>query len=193
VRPGTPDFALLRLPQPVPGAQPLALTRSADKLTDVVAAGYPDSVVRVEEGMQALREGRIGTPPELVLSRGSISTIQRVSPELMVMPHSADISPGNSGGPLVDLCGRVVGINTFVSRATTVADRVKYAQKADSVLAWLAQQGVAGAQERGGACQPAAAAPPELPALPPEARPAEQPSGPQPPTPAAPGAAAPAR
>ncbi len=165
VEPGQLDFAILRLNQPVPGAQPLALTRSAEKLTDVVAAGYPASVVRVEGGMRELQEGRLGQPPELVLTRGNISTIQRLDSGLVVMPHSADISPGNSGGPLVDTCGRVVGINTFVSRATSVADRVKYAQKADSMLPWLTQQNVQ-VQEREGACQPAL---PTLPALPPGA------------------------
>jgi S1-C subfamily serine protease len=179
IEPGKPDFAVLRLPETVAGAQPLALSRTAEKLTDVVAAGYPVSVVRVEQGMQALREGRLDTPPELVLSRGSISTIQHLSNDLIIMPHSADISPGNSGGPLVDACGRVVGINTFVSRATEVADRVKYAQKADSLLPWLQQAGVP-VQEREGACQPPApTAPPGQPAAVPSA---------DPPAPAAPAA-----
>ncbi len=142
VEPGMLDVALLRLPEAVAGAQPLALTPTADKLLDVVAAGYPASVVQVEQGMQELQQGRLGTPPELVLTRGSISTIQRLENGLVVMPHSADISPGNSGGPLVDTCGRVVGINTFVSFATQVADRVKYAQKTESLLPWLQQQNV---------------------------------------------------
>jgi len=151
--PGNRDFAVVKLSEPVPGSQALAMTRTAEKLLDVVASGYPASVVRVEAGMAALREGRLGDPPELVLTRGSISTIQNLPNGLIVMPHSADISPGNSGGPLVDACGRVVGINTFVSRATEVADRVKYAQKADSVLDWLQQQNVA-VQTRDGACRP---------------------------------------
>lgn len=175
VEPGVPDFAILRLPQPVAGAQPLALTPVAEKLTDVVAAGYPASVVKVEDGMRELREGRLGTPPELVLTRGSISTIQRLPTGLTVMPHSADISPGNSGGPLVDSCGRVVGINTFVSRATEVADRVKYAQKTDSILPWLTQQALT-VQLRDNACQPIvpglAAQPPQASATPPATTPA---------------------
>ena len=180
VEPGVPDFALLRLPQAVPGAQPLALTSTADKLLDVVAAGYPASVVQVEQGMQELQQGRLGTPPELVLTRGSISTIQRLETGLIVMPHSADISPGNSGGPLVDTCGRVVGINTFVSFATQVADRVKYAQKTDSVMPWLRQQNLA-VTLREEACQPVV---PGLPAQPPaSSSPAPQPT---PSTPAAP-------
>lgn len=170
-QPGNPDFAVLRLAEPVPGAQPLALSRTVEKLTDVVAAGYPASVVGLESGMQSLREGRLGQPPELVLSRGSISTIQALPNGLTIMPHSADISAGNSGGPLVDTCGRVVGINTFVSRATEVADRVKYAQKADNLLTWLAGAGVT-PQERDGVCTPT------VPGLPPGPPGAGPPAGP---------------
>ena len=197
VEPGMPDFALLKLPQAVPGAQPLALTPTADKLLDVVAAGYPASVVQVEQGMQELQQGRLGTPPELVLTRGSISTIQRLENGLIVMPHSADISPGNSGGPLVDTCGRVVGINTFVSFATQVADRVKYAQKTESLLPWLQQQNIQ-ATTQAEACQPVT---PGLPATPqpPAAAPAtpaapEAPASPAPaPAPVPPGGAGAAR
>ena len=31
---------------------------------------------------------------------------------MRIVEHSAQINPGNSGGPLVDACGRVVGVNT---------------------------------------------------------------------------------
>jgi S1-C subfamily serine protease len=182
VQPGELDLAVLKLDQPVPGAQPLGFTRTAERLTDVVAAGYPASVVQVEHGMQELRQGRLQTPPEIVLTRGTISTFQPLGNNLVVMPHTADISPGNSGGPLVDMCGRVVGINTFISRATTVADRVKYAQKTDSLLAWLQQNGVA-PDVRDGACQPA------LPGLPLQPPTANTPAGTPPPA-AAPGPAA---
>ena len=183
VEPGMLDVALLRLPEAVAGAQPLALTPTADKLLDVVAAGYPASVVQVEQGMQELQQGRLGTPPELVLTRGSISTIQRLENGLVVMPHSADISPGNSGGPLVDTCGRVVGINTFVSFATQVADRVKYAQKTESLLPWLQQQNIPVTVQTE-ACQPVV---PGLPATP--QPPANAPATPATPAPAPPGGA----
>jgi hypothetical protein len=110
--------------------------------------------------------------------------VQQVGDNLTVLPHSADISAGNSGGPLVDNCGRVVGINTFVTRSSAFADRVKYAQKTDSLLPWLQQNGIT-VEQRAEACTPAV---PGLPAAPPAAPPAATPT-PSPAPGAAPGGA----
>jgi hypothetical protein len=172
VQPGMLDVAALRLAEAVPGAQPLALTTQGGRLTDVVAAGYPVSVVQQETELRAfvqeLARGRLSRPPELVVTRGVVSSVQQLDGNLTVLPHSADISAGNSGGPLVDNCGRVVGINTFVTRSSAFADRVKYAQKTDSLLPWLQQNGVT-VEQRADACTPIV---PGLPPAPPAATPA---------------------
>jgi hypothetical protein len=61
---------------------------------------------RVEVGEQILA---LGHPQETVWSftSGMVSSIH-----LGVIQHDAAINPGNSGGPLIDMNGKVVGINT---------------------------------------------------------------------------------
>lgn len=64
---------------------------------------------------------------ESTLTQGIIGRIFRSSwmdegKKLDIVQHSASISPGNSGGPLIDFCGRVVGVNTAVANATVFID-----------------------------------------------------------------------
>ena len=153
---GGEDFAVVRLSELVPGAQPLAFSDKVEKLTDVVAAGYPSAIIKQEEAVRELAQGHLSGAPELVLTRGSISSMQQLPNGVTIIPHSADISAGNSGGPLVDWCGGVLGINTFGTAADRYVDRTKYALRSDAIRQWLTQQGVS-FQRRPGDCRPAAA------------------------------------
>ena len=52
----------------------------------------------------------LGTDP--TLTRGIISSTNRIFEDTDYLQTSAAIAPGNSGGPVVDRFGRVVGVNT---------------------------------------------------------------------------------
>ncbi len=138
---GAPDYALIRLTQGRSSAF-LPLATRADKLQEVVAAGYPAIILGSDRGFQRLIEGDARATPELVLTRGEISTIQQQSRSLQIIAHSAGISPGNSGGPLIDRCGRVVGMNTFIAVSRSDVSRVGFAIGTSNIVPFVRQNRV---------------------------------------------------
>ena len=92
----------LRLP-------PLTIAGAAEADSgDVYAVGYPQNV-DIAQGL-GLGDVFRATPP--VKARGSLAG-RRPSRQFDTILHTAPIARGNSGGPLLDNCGRVVGVNSF--------------------------------------------------------------------------------
>ena len=99
------DLAVLQLRgRGLPGIRPLPLAVSPPApLLDVVAVGFPGAANAVTAAAApSYNEGNVGRVVEGTWGLGRLRIVQ----------HSADINPGNSGGPLIDVCGRVVGVNT---------------------------------------------------------------------------------
>jgi len=133
---GAPDFALIKMQPDAQGA-PLPLSRSVPKLLKVVAAGYPGLAIENDLAYQRLIKGDQQAAPDLNLTDGMVSAIQKSSKGLQQILHSAAVLGGNSGGPLVDLCGRVVGVNTFIAVDQEQSGRLNYALSAGDIAAFL--------------------------------------------------------
>ncbi|TAD87069.1 MAG: serine protease [Alphaproteobacteria bacterium] len=148
------DFALLKLSQPAPSAVAIQITEQVDRLTPVIAAGYPGVVTSLGFHPHLLMWGNLGQIPELVVSSGEVNAVQPGRAVRSVI-HTAQISRGSSGGPLVDRCGRMVGINTTVytgqAQGATV-DRAQAALHAEAIKAFLDKHGVRPRLAQG-ACQ----------------------------------------
>jgi S1-C subfamily serine protease len=177
-----PDFAILRLPAPAQ-VQPLAFSTTAAQLDPVFAAGYPGVATRNDAAFDRLLHGDATAVPSVILTDGRINAIQTSREGVLIMPHSAAIAPGNSGGPLTDACGRVLGINTFVVPDRETTSHVNYALKAEPIIAFLKENQVNPTVVEG-ACNPSAAPAtpsPPVPAAPsPQAAPSPAPSAPPP-------------
>jgi hypothetical protein len=138
---GAADYALIRVPGAVP-ASVLPLSSSYDSLTPVIAAGYPGLTVINDAGFAALLSGDATAAPELIVNRGEVQAVQQSFKGLEVIVHSGDLLQGNSGGPLVDRCGRVLGINTYIAVDPEQSGRVSYALSARELGDFLAAQRV---------------------------------------------------
>ena len=88
-------------------------TGSIESGENITAIGYPGNVDRATLGransLQAV--GRYLRPMVPELTEGNFSS-QREVGSYTALVHSANIAQGNSGGPLVDECGRVIGVNS---------------------------------------------------------------------------------
>ncbi|MBO6944049.1 trypsin-like peptidase domain-containing protein [Altererythrobacter sp.] len=103
------DLALIEIIDNAMRLPPLTISGSlVGDMGEVSAVGYPMNVDRA----QGLDIGDIFRAQPPVKSRGFLSGA-RPSRQFDTILHTAPIARGNSGGPLLDGCGRVMGVNSF--------------------------------------------------------------------------------
>ncbi|MEM8726517.1 MAG: serine protease, partial [Pseudomonadota bacterium] len=103
------DLALLEIVDAGVRLPPLSIAGGMSGDTgEVSAVGYPMNV-DLAQGLE-IEDIFKAQPP--VKSRGFLSG-QRPSRQFDTILHTAPIARGNSGGPLLDGCGRVLGVNSF--------------------------------------------------------------------------------
>lgn len=106
---GFPDYAIIKMQKSEPGykALPLMSAKKVEKGTQVYALGFPGIV---DYNSAENYGGENLTATDGIVSRHSqMSAAGNTS----VLLHTATISGGNSGGPLITKDGAVVGINTY--------------------------------------------------------------------------------
>jgi S1-C subfamily serine protease len=109
------DFALLQFTPPGSLTLPV-LTFSAEvrRMDHVSAWGYPGVVIEMDQGYTDILKGSTDlTPPPVVFTEGAISAIVKDKTGTSLI-HTASVSPGSSGGPLINEDGQVVGINSWI-------------------------------------------------------------------------------
>lgn len=118
--PEFPDVAILRAERVVPGRVALPLKSgfemsAGDKVYTMGFPGTADDATKWEETSTSARQTISAATESVTVAEGVIS--RTVNPaeyeQTTVFQHTAQMSHGNSGGPLVDEKGYVVGINTY--------------------------------------------------------------------------------
>jgi V8-like Glu-specific endopeptidase len=98
----------------------------------VVAVGYPQNVDRAQ-GLNMADLFRAQPPVE---ASGSLAG-RRPSRQFDTLLHTAPIARGNSGGPLLDSCGRVIGVNSFGAETASAEAGFYFAISTRELLPFL--------------------------------------------------------
>ena len=131
------DLALLATTKPM-RLPPLTISGNpAEDSGAVVSVGYPMNVDRA----QGLRAGDIFQAQPPVKASGSLAG-RRPSRDFDTLLHTAPIARGNSGGPLLDPCGRVLGVNSFGAESGGSDAEFYFAISTRELLPFLRANGV---------------------------------------------------
>lgn len=104
----------------------------------LVSLGYPGNV----DLATARSSADFITPATPVRSEGILSG-RRLLQSTQVLVHTASIARGNSGGPLLDRCGRVMGVNSGFARGDEGDASFAFAISAGELAEFLRESGQA--------------------------------------------------
>lgn len=131
------DLALLQLSGPGRIAAANLFIGSVSDGSEVFAIGYPGTV----DVAQGLSLSDMIRPTAPVKTKGN-SSAGRSAKDFKTILHTAPIGGGNSGGPLVDNCGRIVGINSFGSLSNGNDAEFFFAVASSEIIKFLRQANV---------------------------------------------------
>lgn len=130
------DLAIIKANAPITGVTTLPVT-SAQNIPvgeTVYALGYPGI-------SDALADSNHYTTGDITVTNGVVSRHQLTS-GIQCMAHTASVNHGNSGGPLINGKGQVIGINTFIYADVENADKRNFAIYGDYVMEALDELGL---------------------------------------------------
>lgn len=194
------DLAALEI-EPVSGMTGLPIGPSPPKLATAYVAGFPGfltgrdtkfetflnslihGIFDPAETDRALAQQNIEAP-SADLEAGTVNNKMNTgSAQPPILLHDMQLAPGNSGGPLIDGCGRLIGVNTMLFPSDKGTRQGNVAQDVETVRNFLAQNHITFASDET-VCGAANGAPPPTPAPAPGQTPAPE-HGPTPPSPSA--------
>lgn len=144
-----PDVAILQAEKKVPGRIALTLrsAREVSVASKVYSLGFPGSV---DEATMVNNDGRVtgywyADAESVHINGGVVSKLTsfEIFGGTYCIEHDAHINHGNSGGPLVDENGNVIGINTYGLNAEGSEGFLNYSVFIDYAMDYLNQQGIA--------------------------------------------------
>ena len=145
------DLALIRLSKPLKERKAANFGKSAAvNVTDsVYAIGFP-AIADIDDHYSSyasswesyLKESFPSGIENMTVTQGTVSRKDVILNGVNHIQHEADISHGNSGGPLIDQRGRVIGINTLINVDSDAASKKQYSIDVDTVKDFLNRNSV---------------------------------------------------
>lgn len=139
---GELDLAVLQMSESPSELTPLRIAKNGRKMQPVISAGFPGFLLKVDSDFRRLQEGDLSAAPEMIMNSGRVRRPGQESAPVPFILHSAEIAQGNSGGPLVDACGQVLGVNTLIQDGTEQSYRTSWALTGEALLGFLATKGM---------------------------------------------------
>lgn len=137
---GGNDFALLRFSPGTP-LPSIVLSPRVSRMDRVSAWGFPLLVTQFDQSIDEILNGELRTAPPVVYTEGTVSAIVEKQGRRNII-HTAAIASGNSGGPLVNSRGEVVGINTWGYTEEDEGAFVNASLPADRIVDFLRRAGI---------------------------------------------------